>query len=730
MSRHWYKSDFLVLCFLLLLQFKISAQTAVEETEHSASKSGGIRWKNLSVALKPGRRRIIGKSSSTSTKRLLLHPSSYHVENGHVCGILGPSGAGKSTLLAALSGTTLKSSGLHLTGSVWMDEEESDGNESNKVANNKAYLSTTDGEVAFLHQTDAFFSMLTPRETLDLAAYLQLSGCDQTERRRIVDQTLDSLGLAGVADRSVGDRTMGGGDGGGLSGGERRRLSLAIELITSPKVFFGDEPTTGLDSSQAEKVVNLIVKLSKERNIPAICSLHQPRASIWKSLDSFILLAPGGKVCYMGNRRDAMSYFERLGYHCPSETNPAEFFIDLVTIDTEDPEEAVRDVERIDRLAEAFADEMRIHRANDVELWTPPKDKRMMFGIDLDRRSIVKVGKRSFLQRFVVLLQRAWRQNMRNYKLNIVRLLGSVGQAFMFSELFKSVRNDKSITKSIADRVALLSFGVINMCMLAVMKTLDLFGREKPVVTRERMRNQYSSLEYLVSKAIAEIPIDATFGGAFAAVLKTRTGLRTSLSVLTWTFSILTVAGASIGFAVGSVAPDVESSMALGVPLMVILMAVGVINPSGVDINDPPPSFIQWLKSISPIKWTIEALCVSEFRDMEFAETDRKRWQALRDLPKMGGLALVKNGNQVLEALGLSDLSYEYIMERLSSLAGVSLFLSWCGLTWFGPSFVDSSNGVGDFTNIKNTDDNASCEGNECVNTQQRTADVPVVRGI
>ena len=376
MSRRWYPSDFLVFCFILLPLISIQAQ---EETEHSATKSGGIRWKNLSVALKPSSRRIIRSSSrTTSAKRLLLHPSSYHVENGHVCGILGPSGAGKSTLLAALSGTTLKSSGLELAGSIWMDEE-SDSSDSNEVAN-KAYLSTSDGEVAFLHQNDAFFSMLTPRETLDLAAYLQLSGCDRTERRRIVDQTLDSLGLAGVADRSVGDRTMGGGNGGGLSGGERRRLSLAIELITSPKVFFGDEPTTGLDSSQAEKVVNLIVKLSKERNIPAICSLHQPRTSIWKSLDSFILLAPGGKVCYMGNRKDAMSYFERLGYHCPSETNPAEFFIDLVTIDTEDPEEAVRDVERIDRLAEAFADEMRRHRANDVELWTPPKDKRIMFG--------------------------------------------------------------------------------------------------------------------------------------------------------------------------------------------------------------------------------------------------------------------------------------------------------------------------------------------------------------
>ena len=69
-------------------------------------------------------------------------------------------------------------------------------------------------------------------------------------------------------------------------------------------------------------------------------------------------------------------------------------------------------------------------------------------------------------------------------------------------------------------------------------------------------------------------------------------------------------------------------------------------------------------------------------------------------------------------------------MERLTSLAGISLLLSWCGLTWFGPSFVESSDGVGDFTNIKKEDDNVSCEGNECVNTQRRTVDVPVVRGI
>lgn len=720
-------------CFLLPLCIFAPSCTANKDHNNeaddiaSASSTGGIRWKHLSVSIK----------NKKQQSKFLLQPSTHHVENGSICGILGPSGAGKSTLLAALSSTTLKSSGLQVSGSVWMDEEvvDSDSTDSGMFTSmDKAYLSTRNGEVAFLHQSDAFFSMLTPRETLDLAAYLQLSGCDAAERRRVVDSMLDSLGLSNVADRSIGDRTMGGGDGGGLSGGERRRLSLAVELITSPRLFIGDEPTTGLASSQADKVVALIAKLAKERNIPAICSLHQPSSKLWKMLDSFILLGPGGKVCYMGTRADASTYFEKLGYKCPQHTNPAEFYIDLVTVDTEDATEAVKDLERIDHLAQAYAEQADRHHSSGLEIWTPPSDRKTVFGLALIDYDAAKVGRRNFAQRSGALLRRTWRQNMRNYKLNLVRLAGSVGQALMFAELFKSVRVGKSVSKSIADRVALLSFGVINMCMLSVMKTLDVFGREKPVVVRERMRSQYSALEYLISKALAEIPIDALFGGAFAAVLKTRTGLRTSLSVLTWTFFSLTVAGASMGFAIGSVAPDVESSMALGVPVMVILMAVGVINPSGVDANDPPPSVIQWVKSMSPIKWTIEALCVAEFRGMEFAETEGKRWQALRDLPKMGGLALVKNGNQVLEALGLSELTYGYVMERLTSLAGVSLLLSWLGLTWFGPSFVES---VGDdAANIEQTNSRIPAEAGDKGETNRLSSargtnkplEVPLVR--
>ena len=119
--------------------------------------------------------------------------------------------------------------------------------------------------------------MLTPRETVSLASFLQLR-IPSSARAKIVDRTIESLGLSHVQHYRVGDRRT----GSGLNGGERRRLAVAVELVTRPKVFLADEPTTGLDSCQAEKVVSLIKKLVKERQIPCLCILHQPRASIWK----------------------------------------------------------------------------------------------------------------------------------------------------------------------------------------------------------------------------------------------------------------------------------------------------------------------------------------------------------------------------------------------------------------------------------------------------------------
>lgn len=172
------------------------------------------------------------------------------------------SGAGKSTFLNALGGSTPRSSGVFLTGSVWYEENVESANR------HRYQLSQQEGDVAMLSQHDNFFAMLTPRETLEFAAYLESQkqratvGDSDSNKiykynyKEVAEQKLASLGLLGVADRKIGDRTRihggGGGhsnpllkklmtSGGGLSGGEMRRLSCALELVTEPKVFLADE---------------------------------------------------------------------------------------------------------------------------------------------------------------------------------------------------------------------------------------------------------------------------------------------------------------------------------------------------------------------------------------------------------------------------------------------------------------------------------------------------------
>jgi ABC-type multidrug transport system ATPase subunit/ABC-type multidrug transport system permease subunit len=602
-----------------------------------SSDASGIYWKDLSV--------------STDEGAVIVHPFTGSIANGHACGVIGPSGAGKSSFLTALGGA----SSLHVGGNIW--RLNADGNATT--------LRMQEGQVAYLQQHDSFFHMLTVRETLDLAAYLEFPTKSKAIRDDLVGRNLDALGLAKVANRPIGHRSLN--HRGGLSGGERRRLSVGLELLSTPQVFLADESTTGLDSSQAVKIVKLIVNLAKQRQIPALLSLHQPRASIWKMLDSFILLAPGGRVCYAGPRLQALGYFKDLGYKCPEETNPAEFFIDLVSVDTENPEEARRDENRIEHLVQAFQTTQERKMANQMP--------------DISNINGASVGLQGTpVRRFGALLLRSWRQNVRNTQYNLARTLACLGSSILFSQIFKSVREGIPYARSIADRTALLSFGVINMSMMALMKTVHLFSKERPVVDREQMRQQYSSLEYLLSKVIAEIPMDTLFASLFTTVLKCVTGLRISWTKLTATFAAMTAAGASLGFAIGSCSKDGDTAMATAMPVMVLFMVVGVINPSGVDKNAPVPLAVKLLKALSPIKWAIEGLLIGEFKDMDLTTRGQMPWQRIRDLPRFGAFAMVQNGAQILESLGLDGVTYDGTMKHLAVLSVANLLISWVGL--------------------------------------------------
>jgi ABC-type multidrug transport system ATPase subunit len=492
---------------------------------------------------------------------------------------------GKTSLLTALA----KMSSISSAGSLKRFQVVTGTNDDESSASTVVLSEISSQHVGYLQQHDDFFDHLTVYETLRLASYLELPTLNDQARDRQIRQVVQQLGLHAALHRRVGDRSaisttssstwnkqkkskrkkkpIPSSDSGRLSGGERRRLSVALELLTAKQILIADEPTSGLDSAFSDTVVKLLKDLAVAQNIPAVASLHQPRSSIWNRLDSVILMAPGGRICYAGDRRDVVDYFDRLGFTLPQNTNPAEYLLDLVSIDSEDMEQAVQDEARIARFERIFRNRAIVPgkvgtytlQIEDTESWKTMWTRKKSFF-----RWIPRLG---------ALLKRSWRQNIRDSGMNALRLMISVGNAVLLAGIFPTVKAPGPLVSSIADRVALLSFAAINLTMLAYMKSVTLFARERRVVQREQTREQYSAFEYLVAKFLAEMPLDAAFSIVFSATLKHFSGLMIPLSKLAQVFVDMTVAGASLGYLLGSLAPQNESSATTaGIPILVVLM--------------------------------------------------------------------------------------------------------------------------------------------------------------
>jgi ABC-type multidrug transport system ATPase subunit len=434
----------LAFIYVVLIGRSIGGETELEGKvayKNDTVLTSGLYWNNLNVR--------------TADGTYLLHDFCGYVENGHVCGILGPSGAGKSTTLSALGGTISSSSRSQVNSEVFYYDDDIQSKESLRVQG---------GRVAWMKQEEFFFEMLSVQETLELAAFLELPDHLEPQRRERVMSIMESLGLIKLKNRRIGNSAS----HNGLSGGEKRRLSLALELISEPTLFLADEPSSGLDSTMSKKVVGLIKKLVRQRNMPCLVSLHQPQSSIFKMLDSLILLGPGGYVCYHGKASEAVSYFARLGFPCPEQTNPAEFLLDLVSVDSEDAEQGSEDELRISRLATSFDESQRSY--DKLGTYATKAIDLKKIGDSPSKRT----QRFRPIRRFGHLLLRSWRQNIRNHRVNAFRLFASCGNAYLFTRIFHSVKKGVFSAKSVADRVALLSFSVINMRY--VLKSMFDFG--------------------------------------------------------------------------------------------------------------------------------------------------------------------------------------------------------------------------------------------------------------
>lgn len=180
----------------------------------------------------------------------------------------------------------------------------------------------------FVHQDDLFYGSLTVMEHLEIMAHMKLDRrVSPSEVKIIIRDVLERTGLTRCVNTRIGEV----GEGKMLSGGEKKRLAFATELLTQPAILFCDEPTTGLDSYNAQKLVETLQELAAIRNTAILCTIHQPSSALFAMFDQVLLLAEG-RMAFFGDPDDAIEFFGEHGYKCPANYNPAEYLVSFVLL--------------------------------------------------------------------------------------------------------------------------------------------------------------------------------------------------------------------------------------------------------------------------------------------------------------------------------------------------------------------------------------------------------------
>ncbi|CAN1282214.1 ABC transporter G family member 11 [Linum perenne] len=269
-------------------------------TEFVGDVSARLTWKDLTVMVTLG---------SGETHNVLEGLTGY-AEPGTLTALMGPSGSGKSTLLDALSSRL--ASNAFLSGSILLNGR-------------KTKLSF--GTAAYVTQDDNLIGTLTVRETISYSARLRLPDkMPWSEKRALIESTIVEMGLQDCADTVIGNWHLR-----GISGGEKRRVSIALEILMRPRLLFLDEPTSGLDSASAFFVTQTLRGLSRDGRT-VIASIHQPSSEVFELFDRLYLLS-SGKTVYFGQASDAYEFFAQAGFPCPALRNPSDHFLRCINAD-------------------------------------------------------------------------------------------------------------------------------------------------------------------------------------------------------------------------------------------------------------------------------------------------------------------------------------------------------------------------------------------------------------
>ncbi|KAF9116562.1 hypothetical protein BGX27_001418 [Mortierella sp. AM989] len=550
---------------------------------------------------------------------------------GELTAILGGSGAGKTSLLNMLLHRT--PGDLKKSGSIYFNDTKDPS------------LRMINGVSSYVRQDDNFLlSHLTVRETLQYAARLKMDdSISKDEKFAKVEDIIDLLGLRDCADVIVGNAVTK-----GCSGGQRRRVSIGIQLVTEPACLFLDEPTSGLDALTAKAVV-LTLKQIANSGRTVVCTIHQPRADIWHVFDNVVLLVTGGCAAYSGRADKVAEYFEDAGHIAPPLTNIPDFILDTASVNLRSPEleESTR------KIVNSLVDRFNANKGTMLASQLP----------DHALGELTKVNPQyaSFGKAFPILTQRSFVNTLRQKGLYFNRILQPVFVGLIMCIFFAPLGNEQN---DVLGRFGLLQ-QTAPIVFAGMLNNVAIYPFERDIAYREISDGGYSPTSFFLSFLVNELPLEIVGSLGVTVFMLVTTELKsTSLTFFSFWFIMFGYinSGESIGLAFSSFA----SHAGFNITLMSAVISIFSFMTGFMSIN--LPKWLEYINYVSLFKYGSLIMTRNEFEGQVFPCSDEQI--------KSGGCPY-PTGESALELLHFQDKNWNLYMGLFATVIVVYRVLGW-----------------------------------------------------